>query len=197
MEVQGATFFFAALDAGLTVTQTVTAQPFSSSPIRFTGLASEMTEQALPVHGVFVEIGRDVGYYYDYDGDGIDDYYYYDTEDLTEGVTGVDGNYDIGVSPDSIAVGDVVRLYPYHSDQDNGGRLVPLIDVVDEYTGNAVYGNEVSVTITDAITYNSDIDVLKLNTLVQVFAYGFDGQPLSGYISVSYTHLTLPTKRIV
>ena len=65
MEVQGATFFFAALDADLAVTQTITAKPFSSSPIRFTGTATEMTDQALPVEAVFVEIGKDVGYYYE------------------------------------------------------------------------------------------------------------------------------------
>ena len=175
MEVQGATFFFAALDADLAVTQTITAKPFSSSPIRFTGTATEMTDQALPVEAVFVEIGKDVGYYYD-------DYYYYDTEDLTEGITGLDGSYDIGVSPNDIVAGDIVRLYPYHSDEDNGGRLIPLIDVVDETTGDVYLGNEASITITDATTYNSDIEVMKLNTLVQGFAYGFDGQPLSGEI---------------
>ena len=175
MEVQGATFFFAALDADLAVTQTITAKPFSSSPIRFTGTATEMTDQALPVEAVFVEIGKDVGYYYN-------DYYYYDTEDLTEGITGLDGSYDIGVSPDDVVAGDIVRLYPYHSDEDNGGRLIPLIDVVDETTGDVYLGNEVSITITDATTYNSDIEVMKLNTLVQGFAYGFDGQPLSGEI---------------
>ena len=184
MEVQGATFFFAALDAELVVTQTITAKPFSSSPIRFTGHASEMSEQAAPVYGVFVELGRDVGYYYDMDGDGIDDYYYYDTEDLTEGITGLDGIYDIGVSPDTIAVGDVVRVSPYHSEEENGGRLVPLVELVDDYTGNIVYGNEALVTITDETQYNTVIGVLKLNTLVQGFAYGFDGQPLSGYIWV-------------
>ena len=177
MEVQGATFFFAALDADLSVTQTITAKPFSSSPIRFKGVATEMSEQALSVPGVFVEIGKDVGYYYN-------DYYYYDTETLTEGITGLDGNYDIGVSPDTIAAGDVVRLYPYHSDEDNGGRLVPLMNVVDDSTGDASTANEVSFTITGATEYNSDISVLKLNTLVQGFAYGFDGQPLSGYIWV-------------
>ena len=184
MEVQGATFFFAALDAELVVTQTVTAKPFSSSPIRFTGHAHEMSEQSAPVYGVFVELGRDVGYYYDMDGDGINDYYYYDTEDLTEGITGLDGNYDIGVSPDTIAVGDMVRVSPYHSEEENGGRLVPLVELVDGSTGNITYGNEALVTITDETQYNTVIGVLKLNTLVQGFAYGFDGQPLSGYIWV-------------
>ena len=177
MEVQGATFFFAALDADLAVTQTVTAKPFSSSPLRFTGTATEMTEQALPVEAVFVEIGKDVGYY-------SNDYYYYETEDLTEGITGLDGSYDIGVSLDDVAVGDIVRLYPYHFDQDRGGRLVPLIDVADETTGDVSLGNETSLTLTDAMAYNTDIEVMKLNTLVQGFAYGFDGQPLSGEIYV-------------
>lgn len=177
MEVQGATFFFAALDADLVVTQTVTAKPFSSSPLRFTGTATEMTEQALPVEAVFVEIGKDVGYY-------SNDYYYYETEDLTEGITGLDGSYDIGVSLNDVVVGDIVRLYPYHFDQDRGGRLLPLIDVVDDSTGDVFLGNETSLVLTDAMAYNTDIEVMKLNTLVQGFAYGFDGQPLSGEIYV-------------
>ena len=112
------------------------------------------------------------------------DYYYYETEDLTEGITGLDGSYDIGVSLDDVADGDIVELYPYHFDQDRGGRLVPLIDVADETTGDVSLGNETSLTLTDAMAYNTDIEVMKLNTLVQGFAYGFDGQPLSGEIYV-------------
>ena len=177
MEVQGATFFFAELDPDLVVTGSTVVKPFSSSPIRFTGIATEMTDQALPVEGVFVEIGKDEGYYYN-------DYYYYDTETLTEGITAADGTYDIGVSADDIVAGDVVRLYPYHADEDNGGRLVPLIGQVDETTGDVTYGNESEVTINDGTSYVTNISVMKLNTLVQGFAYGIDGQPLSGYIWV-------------
>lgn len=177
MEVQGATFFFAELDPDLTVTGSTVVKPFSSSQIRFTGIATEMTDQALPVEGVFVEIGKDEGYYYN-------DYYYYDTETLTEGISAADGTYDIGVSANDIVAGDVVRLYPYHQDEDNGGRLVPLIGQVDETTGDVTYGNESEVTITDGTSYVSNISVMKLNTLVQGFAYGINGQPLSGYIWV-------------
>ena len=103
IDVQGATFFFAALDEDLTATQSVSIQPYSSSSIRVTGMANKYIDvdgdgylDPVSTQGIFLGVDELDSYYYYY----YDDYYYYYGEQLALGISGADGMYDIGLSAD-------------------------------------------------------------------------------------------------
>ncbi|MEL0338399.1 MAG: carboxypeptidase regulatory-like domain-containing protein, partial [bacterium] len=187
IDVQGATFFFAALDEDLTATQSVSVQPYSSSSIRVTGMANKYIDvdgdgylDPVPTQGIFLGVDELDSYYYYY----YDDYYYYYGEQLALGISGADGMYDIGLSADDISDGDMISLYPFIFDgeQENNGRDLPLVNGQPDEYGNSYFGNQGIWTYVEGTVINAQVAISELNTLVQGYALDADGAPVSGYV---------------
>ena len=163
LQLQGATFFYVALDTNLQIVDVQAVSPFSSSTQRISGDAMMAHDSTQAVPGLIFTVWSNNG--------------------ASHGITGPDGHYDIGVD-----LGEDSWAYIYYDQQGQGsdGRLLPLFWNSSYYGGMwSGWSYYSSVPAEGVYVYTQ---VMVMNTLVYGQLLDPMGNPVasdSGYVDVN------------